>query len=269
LVDSITLSYPVVDMAVWDGGKIAFTTTSGNVIVTDYSLNITAQLGDTYYADGETSVVIFQSDGDIAYGVLDLGGTIVLRDKNLVYKTLNSGFGSFSDIAVQSDDDIVVTSPTAVYVRDAETLLNNGYNSGFTFDPNNTFIAIQSNDNIVAGDGIFVGVYDEAMVYTGSSTYGWGGVYDLAIQSDNDIVIADASEGGSVHIRNPDVSYKDPLTYDAPYGTINNLAIVFPEPLTNYDLYSDNYIDFADFAKLAQNWLSCNVPDQAGCIENW
>ena len=49
--------------------------------MTDYDLNITAQLGSGYY-DSPVFVVAFQSDGDIVY---DWVTYLILRDINLVY----------------------------------------------------------------------------------------------------------------------------------------------------------------------------------------
>jgi glucuronoarabinoxylan endo-1,4-beta-xylanase len=48
--------------------------------------------------------------------------------------------------------------------------------------------------------------------------------------------------------------------------SINPQAVV---PNYSPDLVVDDNVNFADFAAMAEQWLFCNDPDTAGCIENW
>ena len=65
------------------------------------------------------------------------------------------------------------------------------------------------------------------------------------------------------------VNFDDLLVITSHWLETAPITVSPPEHSPDIHTDTDNIVNLRDFADLAAQWLTCNVPQQAGCISNW
>lgn len=188
-----------------------------------------------------TAAIAHAAIDDVIVASSSGAGTIWRLDgSTLAEYASDAGFGSIRDLAVQSDDSVLVSNPTTVYRRNGATLdqhptFPNAADFSAGNNPNLHGLAVRGDDSFALGDAGYltnparVGVIRMRSADTNASLAnspddGFGQIVDVGVQSNGNMVVLSKGSGGAIYVRNGGDITSGPSS-DSGFGDVTAMTI--------------------------------------------